>query len=813
MMRTLFLTAAAALIVADAAEAQLTLALDGQTSVVRPLGATVVVSVTGTVGLPVALMVDADPGPTNVLGLTIPLGLTPAFGMLVIGFVPAGGTLTYDLTVPYLEALHAQPSWFAALSLDASAPSGLVVSNGVVLNNVVRPQLAGNALAGPPWFEHVAAINRQSPVALGVDPRLAYVKGKTADVYVVAAKTAAQWDANPSLVDVRGAPQTVAFHAGATSIQQNTFVLDAGTLPGPSEAPASGDARIGIGYDVVVDFGQDGQFDDGVDLIDGYGDEAGFYVVRNLTLGGIKTNTTRGPYAVSTLLYSGGSFLGQKTYYPSNIAALGPLPLVVVSHGNGHDYQWYDHIGFHLASFGYVVMSHQNNTVPGSHTAAASTLANTDYILGNQATIGGGVLNGRIDGDRIVWIGHSRGADGVVRAYDQLFRGVVTPANYSLADIVLVSSMAPVDFGGWSGTSPTLGGTGNGSHPHDANFHLWVAQADSDVNGCASDTQVYWYALHERATRQRQTISMYGVGHGDLHDGTGGAFASGPSLIGRATTHEIMRGYLLALVSHHVQGDVASRDFLWRQYERFRPVGAPTSAGVVVNLTVRDDPASGKYVIDDFQDQSFTSPNLATSGANVAIGVQSFVEGRCDDANADFTYLLDDPFNGFTYDDFSSGAHYRTDSFACLLGFDGAGSYTLTYDLTAAFARPDFTDYTHLSFRAAQAARHPLTTASLGDLTFSVSLEDDAGNQGTIGIGAYGGGIEEPYQRNSAPTCGTGVGWNSEFETVRIRLTDFLNDGTDVNLSAIRKVVFRFGPGWGSVAGRLALDEIELVRN
>lgn len=817
MNRTTLLAATAtslvSLLVTVGASAQSTLDFDGQTTLIRTIGSPITANVTAAIGQPVALMVDTDPGPTSVLGLTVPLGLSPAFGMVVIGFVPPGGTLSFTFRTPYEPSFHGETAYFAALSLDSMAPSGFAVSNGVALTTVARPQLAGNPLPTYPFFQHVTAINRQSPVSMAVDPRLGYVAGKTADVYVVAKKTAAQWDSNPALVDVRGAAQTVTFPAGATTIQQNTFLLDAGSLPGPSEVPTSGDPRIGIGYDVVVDFGQDGQFDADVDLIDGYGDEAGFYVTRNLTLGGIKTNVTRGPYAVTQINYSGGSFLGQRTYYPSNIASLGQLPLVVVSHGNGHDYTWYDHIGYHLASFGYVVMSHQNNTMPGSHTAATSTLQNTDYILANQAVIGGGVLNGHIDGHEIVWIGHSRGADGVARAYDQLFTGATTPAQFAIGDIRLVCSMAPVDFGGWAGAQPTLGGVGNGSNPHNANFSLLVAQADSDVNGCASTPEVYWYALHERATDRRQSMSMYGVGHGDLHDGTGGAFASGPNLIGRATTHDIMRGYLLALVSYHIKGDVPSRDFLWRQYEAFRPVGAPTTAGVVVNMTLKDGAASGKYVIDDFQNQSFASPNLATSGANVTVGVQAFVEGRADDANDDFTDSINDPFNGFTYDSFSGSAPFRSDSFACVFSFDGAANYELAYDLSTAAGRPDFVDYAFLSFRAAQGTRHPLTTAVLGDLTFSVALEDETGHQSTINIGAYGGGVEEPYQRNTGPVCGIGNGWNSEYEVTRIRLTDFLNNGSGIDLSRVRKVVFRFGPAYGSAQGRIAIDDIELVRN
>lgn len=817
MNRTYSPAAIAAFVVALAASAsvtaQSTLAFDGATTVVRPLGGSITVDVTAEIGQPVALMLDVSPGPTTVLGLTVPLGLTPAFAMSVIGTVPPSGTLSLVFDLPWSESLHAATTYFAAVSLDSVAPSGLAVSNGVSLTMVARPQLAGRPLAAYPFFEHAAAINRQSPVSMAIDPRFSYVAGKAADVYVVAAKTAAQWDLDPTLLDVRGAAQAVSFPAGATTIQQNTFQLDAGLLPGPNEAPSSGDVRLGIGYDVVIDFGMDGQFDPAVDLIDGYGDEAGFYVVRDLALGGLKTAITRGPYPVSQLNYSGGSFLGQRTYHPTNIGTLGMLPLVVISHGNGHDVTWYDHIGYHLASYGYVVMSHQNNTGPGSHTAATSTLQNTDFLLANLATIGGGVMNGHVDSHRIVWIGHSRGADGVARAYDQLFRGVVTPAQFVRADIRLVCSMAPVDFGGWEGVNPILGGTGNGSHPHDANFSLIVAQADSDVHGCVSDPAVYWYALHERATDRRQTLSLYGVGHGDLHDGTGGAFASGPNLIGRTTTHNVLRPYLLALVSHHIAGDVPARDFLWRQYETFRAVTAPNTAGVVVNMTLKDGAASGHYVIDDFQNQSFASPNLATSGASVTVGVQAFVEGRAEDATNDFTNSVNDPFNGFTYDDFSATAINRSDSFACVFGFDGAADHELVYDLATATARPNLRDFAFLTFRAAQASRHTLTTAALGDLVFSVELEDEAGHTSTIGIGAYGGGIEEPYQRNSAPVCGTGVGWNSEYEVVRVRLTDFQNNGSGVDLGAVRKIAFRFGPSYGSAQGRIAIDDIELVRN
>ena len=165
-----------------------------------------------------------------------------------------------------------------------------------------------------------------------------------------------------------------------------------------------------------------------------------------------------------------------------------------------------------------------------------------------------------------------------------------------------------------------------------------------------------------------------------------------------------------------------------------------------------------------------------------------------------------------TYDETGSNGAQRSEAYACIFGFDGSGSFQLTYDLATSASRPNFRDYSYLSFRAAQASRHPNTTALLGDLTFSVTIEDAVGNQGTVNIGAYGGGIEEPYQRNIDPVCGTGSGWNSEYETIRIRLTDFLNNGSNVDLANARKVVFRFGPAHGSAQGRLAFDDIELTR-
>ena len=114
-----------------------------------------------------------------------------------------------------------------------------------------------------------------------------------------------------------------------------------------------------------------------------------------------------------------------------------------------------------------------------------------------------------------------------------------------------------------------------------------------------------------------------------------------------------------------------------------------------------------------------------------------------------------------------------------------------------------------LTFRAAQTTRDVLTNAVQDDLTFSVRLWDAAGVESTIHIGAYGGGIEQPYQRTG---CGGGAGWANEFETIRVPLSGFLVNQSGLDLRSIVAVEFLFGPLYGSPEGRICLDEIEFIR-
>jgi hypothetical protein len=670
----------------------------------------------------------------------------------------------------------------AAAALVVSASSAQVVGVGhsgphartsPQLAGIEYVDIAGHSLATSPHFDFVQSYFQGEVVEGAVDTTAdPHWVGYSVDVYVCEHRDAATWAAMPALFDVRGTFQTVAFVAGG--VPANRFTLDTGLLSG------SVPEGLGRGLDVVIDADRNGTLSPG-DRIDGGTSEPGLWLLY--------PTAQQGPHPITEALYSGGSFLGQDLYYPTDIAQLGQLPLVIVSHGNGHNYQWYDHIGFHLASYGYIVMSHQNNTVPGVVSASTTTLTNTDYLLGNLASIQGGVLQGHVDTHRITWMGHSRGGEGVTIAYDRLFDGTYSPANFSISDIVFVSSIAPTDF---QGTAT--------ANPHGVPYHLWTGGADSDVNGCADCSICQTFHLHERAAGPRSSISLHGAGHGAFHNSnSSGLFAAGPCQLSRSEVNTVMQSYLLPLVEWYVKGNPAGRECLWRQWESFHSPGVTASACLVVDLMHRE-PATDRRVIDDFETND--DLHLSSSGGAVAFDVDNAAAGLLDDPTSAFTNSIAEPMNGMT---FSGGV---TDTTRGMVFDWNVLDHGIAFDVVPGLA--DTTGWPYVSLRACQATRHMLTIADLGDVDFTVRLRDALGNSASIRIGAYGAGIEEPYQRTG---CGSGAGWANEWETLRIPIADFVRASGKLDRTQVVGVDLLFGPSYGSVRGRLGIDDLGFVRD
>lgn len=117
------------------------------------------------------------------------------------------------------------------------------------------------AVSSPFTFRSTFLTNED--VYVGVDPALQpSVVGQTADVYIVADKTDAQWTVDQTLSDVTGTVETITVNG----ICGNCWKTLAWTAP-----------LTAGGYDVVLDFNRDGVYTPGTDLIDSL-DPVGFTV-------------------------------------------------------------------------------------------------------------------------------------------------------------------------------------------------------------------------------------------------------------------------------------------------------------------------------------------------------------------------------------------------------------------------------------------------------------------------------------------------------------------------------------------------------
>ncbi|UYV11372.1 MAG: hypothetical protein NCW75_08650 [Phycisphaera sp.] len=637
--------------------------------------------------------------------------------------------------------------------------------------------LAGRSLAAFPHIEIVDTFVFGQTAAVALDPtKHPGLMGVPVDVYVVPARTEAEWDADPMLVDARSTgEQSVTFPGG--SLSANVFSLNATALLSPAET----DPRVAAGYDIVIDADRDGMMSEG-DLVDGLGDATGMWYAKDLT--------RLGPYDRADPLDYAVSWPGLPSHrvrellvYPDD-PSLTDMPLVIIAHGNGHDYRWYDYVQQHLASHGYVVMSHQNDTIPGIEAASDSMLRHADAFISGYASFAP-ELAGRIDTSRIMWIGHSRGGEGVVRATSKIVDGVYVPQSYGLSDFKVTSSIAPTV---WRATLSQI---------HDQNYHLLFGAADGDVCGCPHRDDRQSYQLYERGTGSKQVTYVHGADHNDFNCCGFNDFTGPPgTAIGRPEGQRIANAAWLALAERYLKDNMWADEFVWRHQRSLQSPSIAQSSTIIREQN--PGPAAG-YVIDDYQ--SAPSTTAASSGATVGFDVASLTEGRLEDNDSAFSTSGTDPMNGMT----RASASASDDSAGVVFQWDNADG---AYEFGLPAGQRDLTGYGSISMRVAQSTRHPLTTASMAGLFFTIELVDGDGNASAVSTGTYATLVRDPYQRTS---YGSGAGWQNEFETIRLRLIDFTRDGSALDLGDIETVRLRFGPSHGSDEGRIGLDDVRLL--
>ncbi len=681
--------------------------------------------------------------------------------------VVAGAGRLLDETGSELDATSTLDALPATLFLEGVDPGeGTITvsaadceSASAAYSVVTARPLAGQSRAEAPGFGYENTVVDGAPVEIAVDPEhRPDLVGRTAAAYVVAHRSVEQWGADPTLTAASGTPPEV-------------DLATAGSLTAVSVwSAADGDPdAFGASYDIVLDLDGDGAFSPGDAYDLGADGSGGLHVVSDLG--------AAGPHATDTTDVSGGDWLGERVYWPADIADLGPVPLVVISHGNGHEYTWYDYLGEHFASWGYVVMSHENETQPGIDTASQTTLTNTDWLLANLDQIGGGVLVDRVDANRIAWIGHSRGGEGVVRAYAKVHDGEYTPTGWSLASIRVITSIAPTVF--YEVTQ---------SNPYDVRYHILSGSSDGDVTGGPDFPEVQYWRLSSAGTGTVSTTYVYGASHEDFNccgydDGTG------PDQLQRPDVQDIARGWLLAVVADGFETTPYTRAVLTHD-----PARLPATAFETLIASTWNDP--DRLVIDDFQANA--DAGRASSGASVSMTVSAYAEGRLADTDGLLEWTGKEAMNGMTQavaaSDKAAGAVFEWEEPA-----------TVRYELPSEVR--DWSAYGVFSLRACQGTRHPLTVAWEDAVDLGVTLIDGAGVSVTRALTPYGGALT-PYLRGRG---GEGKGWSNAYSTLRIPLTDFTALGTGLNLSDIRVVQLEFGGDALTPAGRLGIDDIEVT--
>ena len=750
-----------------------------------------------------------------------------------------------------------------AMVLDVGTSHLFKINSAMAESGIIRTQLAGNSLDDKPFFEYVKAFNENATVEVAIDPtRFPQIIGRTADIYLIKALYFKADDRDPVLEDVTvSGPQMVTF---GDTIQQNTVqVAEPNELESKFFVNDTNEyTGLGRGYDIVIDMNQNGRLDAG-DYVDGAAQEAGLYVIGDTAAPGPLTVTEEN-YRVDkktaekfeipdgTKLAEGFTeedyqdlidffpelaaemkpdVTQQVLYFPTNIAMMAPLPLIVICHGAGHDYTWYDHIGNHMASYGYIVMSHENGADISSDRSFI--LEHIDALLEMEDTVADGALAGKIDTNRIILMGHSFGGHSVAAAYNTLVtkkystkqtktvngRDITTwvskdynSTHISPEDIKLVSSMAPAP-----------GSIEMGSLPGNVNYHMWVGSGDTLVKNDPKDFKTQSYTLFERAEGWRMQTTIQGVGHAWFHNGTEinphtekpEPWFDGPCGLGKELTHKIQLGLLLPLIKHFAEDNIPATDFFWRPYERFHPIGVDLSNPcIVVTNEYRDNPkADGVLVIDDYQ----TNPDkkISSSGGEVTFSVQNVEEDKLQDSDKTFEWDSDhpDPFNGALQCDADG------DSRGVVFGWNDDAFYE--WEVVPGMSNFKGADY--ISFRGAQVTEHPKNKEVSGNLTFTLTLVDSDDHSSSINISAYGGGLKKPYQRSfvipgefdmdtfeQKEDTKVPGGFN-EMERIRIRIADFQANGSDIDLSDIVAVRLDVGPSWGSPKGRIIIDELMLT--
>ncbi|MET0646811.1 MAG: hypothetical protein ABW208_09340 [Pyrinomonadaceae bacterium] len=634
-----------------------------------------------------------------------------------------------------------------------------MASKAVLGGCVNKIPISGRTVSGAPYFRYSDTFELGENIYAALDPGAVDPGNvsKMCALYVIQSKDDAAWGMDNSLTHL-------AALGGNASVQK--LKVQPGCVNANVRLIWPGASQEGE-YDIVADFGNntpdamafvpDDSYDTPLDAIDGYF-VAGFRVVRdpgtmtdfthagnwNYTEADVNAMGLQGTPSVqdeNAPYHTPGNFvavnvavnLRAHVYFPADaagvtdpaqISAAQPdYPLVVIVHGNGHDYISYDFLLEHFAKNGFVAASiHLNSGMAG--LGRANIFFKHMEVL--QAAFGASIQN------NIGIMGHSRGGEAVLK---------VSRLNEEQAlghNINAVISLAPTDRYG----SEVLSGA------HAKPYLVIYGSRDGDVKGGTPTTAGYvvpqcGFSLYDRAADERKSMVFV---YKATHNGFITTNVDGPwdgealaDLLDPDVQKAITSAYMNAFFRQHLLNEA--------QWEGlFNGEWKPSSVSATgASLYVQYQEPTQKTV-DTFGDANWA---VSTIGGSVTHNAT----------------LPADPSEGKMHDHFSApGLDPKSphDTQGLRLRWDNSGD-RLVYDIPA--ADKDVSGFAALSFRIAQTMDSMQNTANQSQ-NLRLALKDAANNERAVRVSAF---TEVPFPDHRANHANS----KSAMNTVRIPLKSY----------------------------------------
>jgi hypothetical protein len=655
--------------------------------------------------------------------------------------------------------------------------------------------LAGRSLSGAPYFRYAEAFAEGESVWVAADPAaLPPVNiGKMVAVYVVASKTAAQWNNDTSLVHLAalgGNANVLKFKTQAGCVNANkVLVWPAASQPGT--------------YDVVLDFGNnqsdpnafapDGHYDAAKppkvgDFIDGYA-VPGFRVVKDpgvytdpafAHVGGFDYVNEGSLYVTPDIDPPTTVPLTARVRFPADVpgatqpnqisTAKAPHPMTIIVHGNGHKYEAYDYLLDHWAKNGFIAASIHLN---GNQDATDRVKVLFEHINKLKTKFGAAAQN------NIGIMGHSRGGEAVAaapRLNQQAGLGHALNA---------VISLAPTNKFVDEHIVP----------PWATPYYVIYGSLDADVSGSMWDgspgLRNCGFALYDRAEGAKKgMLFVYGATHDRFLEPPGNVDQDYDSLppadqanaISAVAHHAIAKAYMTAYFRQQLLGDPQYEELFHGEW--MPPSVAQADNGKVKLFTQFRDAPGNRKTVDDFEEaHTSTSWTASTIGGDVSHA------GLVSNPDEDFLYVVDLDHSPHE----TGGLVVRWDTLGDALEF------------TIPPPDKDVLTYKFLSFRITQkydesGAINPVNA----DQDCYVVLRDTWGNERAIRISKFGR-IPYPHVRTNTSLI------KSALCTIRIPLHAFTIEcagAPKVDLAKLEKITFRYQ---FVATGEVAIDDLEFT--